>query len=139
VKERQFFIVTMQRAENVDAENPLRDVVETLGLLHHRFGFPVLGSLRPRTRSKAIQFGIDFPLHVEDAFEAQLVLVFEASRSALHAILHQVRADELDHTSIVVAISEVVIKGRKAMLLTRVLHPGQLLCFELMPINVPQS
>jgi UDP-N-acetylglucosamine 2-epimerase (non-hydrolysing) len=59
LEEKKFFVVTMHRAENVDAEDRVRDVIEALLLLHHRYGFPVLGSLHPRTRSKAIQFGID--------------------------------------------------------------------------------
>ena len=57
LKEKQFFLVTMHRAENVDVENRLRGFVEALILLHDRYGFPVVGSLHPRTRSKADQFG----------------------------------------------------------------------------------
>jgi UDP-N-acetylglucosamine 2-epimerase (non-hydrolysing) len=59
LKEKQFFLVTMHRAENVDVENRLRNVVEALALLHEQYGFPVVVSLHPRTRSKATQFAVD--------------------------------------------------------------------------------
>jgi len=59
LKEKQFFLVTMHRSENVDVENRLRNVVEALALLHEQYGFPVVFSLHPRTRSKATQFAID--------------------------------------------------------------------------------
>jgi len=59
LKEKQFFLVTMHRAENVDVENRLRNVVEALALLHEQYGFPVIVSLHPRTQSKATQFAVD--------------------------------------------------------------------------------
>jgi UDP-N-acetylglucosamine 2-epimerase (non-hydrolysing) len=59
VEEKKFFLVTLHRAENVDVEGRLRGAVESLTLLHKEFGFPVLCSLHPRTRSKASQFGLD--------------------------------------------------------------------------------
>jgi UDP-N-acetylglucosamine 2-epimerase (non-hydrolysing) len=58
VKEKKFFLVTMHRAENVDVEQRLRAVIDSLLLLQEQFGFPVLCSLHPRTRSKAEEFGI---------------------------------------------------------------------------------
>src|SRR5579863_8532444 len=58
LKEKQFFLVTMHRSENVDVENRLRNVVEALALLHEQYAFPVVFSLHPRTRSKATQFAI---------------------------------------------------------------------------------
>jgi UDP-N-acetylglucosamine 2-epimerase (non-hydrolysing) len=58
VKEGRYILVTMHRAENVDVEPRFRAVVESLALLHKQFGFPILCSLHPRTRSTAQQFGI---------------------------------------------------------------------------------
>jgi UDP-N-acetylglucosamine 2-epimerase (non-hydrolysing) len=58
VKENGFFLVTMHRAENVDIEARLRSLIDALELLHERYRLPILGSLHPRTRSKAEQFGI---------------------------------------------------------------------------------
>ncbi len=55
----RFFLVTMHRAENVDREDKLRDLVEALALLHRHFGFPVICSFHPRTRAKVSKFGVD--------------------------------------------------------------------------------
>jgi len=59
LKDKSFFLVTMHRAENVDVEHRLRGTLDALILLHQQYGFPVVCSLHPRTRSKARQFGID--------------------------------------------------------------------------------
>jgi UDP-N-acetylglucosamine 2-epimerase (non-hydrolysing) len=58
VGEHKFFLVTAHRAENVDNETRLRSLIEALSLLHASYGFPVVCSLHPRTRSKAREFGI---------------------------------------------------------------------------------
>src|ERR1022692_2735918 len=59
LEERQYFLVTLHRAENVDIEIRLRSLVDALGLLHEEFGFPVVCALHPRTRSKLETFGMD--------------------------------------------------------------------------------
>ena len=56
---RQYFLVTMHRAENVDREDKLRDLVEALARLHAEYGFPVICSFHPRTRAKVEKFGIE--------------------------------------------------------------------------------
>jgi UDP-N-acetylglucosamine 2-epimerase (non-hydrolysing) len=58
LKERQFFLVTMHRAENVDLEWRLRNLVEALAFLHERYRFPVICSFHPRTRAKVESFGV---------------------------------------------------------------------------------
>ena len=58
VQEKLFFLVTLHRAENVDVEERLRSLIEALAQLHERYGFPVICSLHPRTRSKVKQFGV---------------------------------------------------------------------------------
>src|ERR1035438_4243479 len=55
----KYFLVTLHRAENVDEEGRLRSLLDGLALLHAEFGFPVVCSLHPRTRSKMEAFGID--------------------------------------------------------------------------------
>jgi UDP-N-acetylglucosamine 2-epimerase (non-hydrolysing) len=55
----KFFLVTLHRAENVDIESRLRDLLDALTLLHEEFRFPVVCSVHPRTRSKMEVFGID--------------------------------------------------------------------------------
>ncbi|PYO44886.1 MAG: UDP-N-acetylglucosamine 2-epimerase (non-hydrolyzing) [Gemmatimonadetes bacterium] len=55
---QSYFIVTMHRAENVDIEERLRNLVTALRQLAAQFGHPVVCSLHPRTRSKMEAFGI---------------------------------------------------------------------------------
>jgi len=56
---RRFFLATMHRAENVDVEERLRNLVEAFATLHERFGFPVVCSFHPRTRAKVERFGVN--------------------------------------------------------------------------------
>jgi UDP-N-acetylglucosamine 2-epimerase (non-hydrolysing) len=59
VSERGFFLVTMHRAENVDREATLRDLVEALRRLAAAHAVPVICSFHPRTRSMVEKFGVD--------------------------------------------------------------------------------
>lgn len=59
LEKRRYFLVTMHRAENVDVEARLRNLVDALAGLHEMYGFPVICSLHPRTRAKAASFGVD--------------------------------------------------------------------------------
>ena len=58
VEKGRFFLVTMHRAENVDIEERLRSLTTALESLHREYGFPILCSLHPRTRSKMKAFGL---------------------------------------------------------------------------------
>ncbi len=58
LKEHQFFLVTMHRAENVDVEARLRNLVTALTSLHERYGLPVVCSFHPRTRAQVERFGV---------------------------------------------------------------------------------
>jgi UDP-N-acetylglucosamine 2-epimerase (non-hydrolysing) len=59
VEPGKYFLVTMHRAENVDVEARLRDLIDTLAMLHKEFGYPVICSFHPRSRAKAQAFGVD--------------------------------------------------------------------------------
>lgn len=59
LEKRRYFLVTMHRAENVDVESRLRNLIEALTQLHREYGFPVICSLHPRTKAKAQNFGVD--------------------------------------------------------------------------------
>lgn len=59
VEDGRYFLVTMHRAENVDVEQRLRNLINALALLHQEYGYPVICSLHPRTRSKVERFGVD--------------------------------------------------------------------------------
>lgn len=58
LKERRFFLVTMHRAENVDVEERLRNLVEALVYLHERYQIPIICSFHPRTRARVESFGV---------------------------------------------------------------------------------
>jgi UDP-N-acetylglucosamine 2-epimerase (non-hydrolysing) len=58
LRRREFVLVTMHRAENVDIDERLRGLTEGLTAVAGRFGFPVVCSLHPRTRQKMEQFGL---------------------------------------------------------------------------------
>jgi UDP-N-acetylglucosamine 2-epimerase (non-hydrolysing) len=59
VGEGKYFLVTMHRAENVDVEERLRSLVDAMALLHGEYGFPVICSFHPRTKSKVESFSVD--------------------------------------------------------------------------------
>jgi UDP-N-acetylglucosamine 2-epimerase (non-hydrolysing) len=54
-----FFLVTMHRAENVDAPDRLRSVLDALVALHAKYNFPIVCSIHPRTASRLEQYGIN--------------------------------------------------------------------------------
>jgi UDP-N-acetylglucosamine 2-epimerase (non-hydrolysing) len=58
LKTKEFFAVTMHRAENVDIEERLRSLLEGLRALSTEYNWPVVCSLHPRTRSKLQSFGL---------------------------------------------------------------------------------
>jgi UDP-N-acetylglucosamine 2-epimerase (non-hydrolysing) len=58
LEEGRFFLVTIHRAENVDHEGRLRSLAEALAGLADRYGFPVIGSLHPRTENRAGAAGV---------------------------------------------------------------------------------
>jgi len=58
---KQYFAVTMHRAENVDIEGRLRNLLEGLRLICQEYSRPVVCSLHPRTRNKLQHFGFGTP------------------------------------------------------------------------------
>jgi UDP-N-acetylglucosamine 2-epimerase (non-hydrolysing) len=59
LKPKEFFLVTFHRAENVDSPDRLRQLIDMLSLLNAEFGYPVLCSMHPRTRSKVDALSIN--------------------------------------------------------------------------------
>jgi UDP-N-acetylglucosamine 2-epimerase (non-hydrolysing) len=55
----RYFLVTIHRAENVDREDRLRSLVDGLTRLQSEYGYPIVCSLHPRTRSKVLDFEVN--------------------------------------------------------------------------------
>lgn len=58
LKGKEYFLMTMHRAENVDDEERLRSLLKGIDNLQQFYKIPVICSLHPRTRSKFEYFGI---------------------------------------------------------------------------------
>ena len=58
VTAREYFLVTLHRAENVDDSGRLRSFFGALSSIASRFGQPVLVSLHPRTRDTLARHGV---------------------------------------------------------------------------------
>lgn len=58
VERNKFFLVTMHRAENVDVEPRLRNLADALVQVQHKYGYPIICSLHPRTKDKMQQYGV---------------------------------------------------------------------------------
>jgi UDP-N-acetylglucosamine 2-epimerase (non-hydrolysing) len=54
----QYILVTMHRAENVDIESRLRNLVNSLIQLQEQYQLPVIISTHPRTKASLAKFGI---------------------------------------------------------------------------------
>lgn len=58
LKEKQYLLVTLHRAENVDMPQRLQQFMTALSRLHKEYGQPVVCSLHPRTRQKMKEYKI---------------------------------------------------------------------------------
>jgi UDP-N-acetylglucosamine 2-epimerase (non-hydrolysing) len=55
---REYFLVTLHRAENVDGEARLQQFADALDQIQKQYKYPVIVSTHPRTRSRLQEFGI---------------------------------------------------------------------------------
>jgi UDP-N-acetylglucosamine 2-epimerase (non-hydrolysing) len=60
---QKYFLVTMHRAENVDVEERLRSLIESLESLQREYGLPIICSTHPRTRALMERFRLDPAAH----------------------------------------------------------------------------
>jgi UDP-N-acetylglucosamine 2-epimerase (non-hydrolysing) len=58
IASRDYFLVTMHRAENVDIPDRLRGIATGLERLHQEYKLPVIISTHPRTRKRMQEFGL---------------------------------------------------------------------------------
>lgn len=57
--ERDYFLVTAHRAENVDEPKRLSGIISALNRLSERYGMPVVWSVHPRTRQRVESSGLE--------------------------------------------------------------------------------
>lgn len=57
LEEGKFFLVSAHREENVDSPESLADLLDTLGALIEKYGYPVIVSTHPRTRNRLEAIG----------------------------------------------------------------------------------
>ena len=58
VKKNGYFLVTMHRAENVDDENRLKNLLTALGEIEKKYQLPVICSLHPRTKNRMARLSL---------------------------------------------------------------------------------
>lgn len=58
LREKEYFLVTMHRAENVDNEARIRSLVSALEKIHQTYKLPVIISTHPHTRARMNALGI---------------------------------------------------------------------------------
>ena len=58
VQPEKYFLVTMHRAENVENEDRLKNLLAGLDEISRKYALPVICSLHPRTKSKIEQFNL---------------------------------------------------------------------------------
>lgn len=65
LKEREFFVVSVHREENIDSDKNLMKLVTILNTVAEQYDFPVIVSTHPRTRKKIEAKGITFQHNVQ--------------------------------------------------------------------------
>jgi UDP-N-acetylglucosamine 2-epimerase (non-hydrolysing) len=60
IKEKEYFLVTIHRAENVDDRERLFEIFKGLEKVYNHYKIPVVCSVHPRTKDKLNKFNLDF-------------------------------------------------------------------------------
>jgi len=61
LKEREYFLVTAHRQENVDIRDRLEGILEGLGLVYQKFHLPLIYPIHPRASRRIQEFGLGIP------------------------------------------------------------------------------
>ena len=61
LKEREYFLVTAHRQENVDIKDRLKSILEGLRLVWHKFRLPLIYPIHPRAKRRIEEFGLGVP------------------------------------------------------------------------------
>ena len=61
IERKDYFLVTAHRPENVEVRTPLKNILETLGVLYKKYGKKVIFPIHPRTRKSIKKFRLTIP------------------------------------------------------------------------------
>lgn len=61
IERKDYFLVTAHRPENVEVRTPLKNILETLGVLYKKYGKKVIFPIHPRTRKSIKKFRLKIP------------------------------------------------------------------------------
>lgn len=61
LQESEYIVVTAHRAENVDNEQRLKNIIDGLNLVADRLRVPILCSVHPRTRERLLKYNLHSP------------------------------------------------------------------------------
>lgn len=59
LKQKNYFLVTSHRQENVDEKSKLKNILESLEIFAHEYSLPIIFPIHPRTKKMIEQFGFD--------------------------------------------------------------------------------
>ncbi|MGL5953032.1 MAG: non-hydrolyzing UDP-N-acetylglucosamine 2-epimerase [Providencia rustigianii] len=65
LKQKQFFVVSAHREENVDSPKQLSKLAETLNTVAAHYDLPIIVSTHPRTRNRIEQQGLEFHPNIQ--------------------------------------------------------------------------
>ena len=60
LKEGEFFVFSVHREENLNSDEKIKDLLETLSVLAVKYNYPIVFSTHPRTRKRFNELGVDF-------------------------------------------------------------------------------
>ncbi len=52
LKKDKFFLISAHRGENIDYDDNFNNLIESLNVIHEKYGYPIIFSTHPRTRKK---------------------------------------------------------------------------------------
>lgn len=61
LKKKRYFLITAHRQENVDIEKKFKDILNSLGSIHKKYGLPIIFPIHPRARKRIEQFNLEIP------------------------------------------------------------------------------
>lgn len=65
LKQKEYFVLSAHREENIEGEKQFKGLVETINAIGEQFNLPIIFSVHPRTRKKIEEQKIQFNSHIK--------------------------------------------------------------------------